>query len=206
MKLAIIDYGMGNLRSVANAVEAVGGLATIVSEPARLREAERIILPGVGAFGRGMQNLRSGGWIEVLEEEVLGKRKPLAGFCLGMQLLADVGFEHGRHDGLGWIRGSVRRLETGDPALRVPHIGWNDTRLAKKDRLYRGLADSETFYFVHSFVFEPEDAAVVSGTADHGVRFVASVEAGNIVATQFHPEKSQRAGLMVIKNFLALEP
>jgi glutamine amidotransferase len=205
LEVAIIDYGMGNLRSVANALESLDVVPTITADPADLRRAKRIILPGVGAFGKGMANLRSGGWIDVLNDEVMGKRKPFAGFCLGMQLLGSVGFEHGRHEGLGWIGGSVERLEAADPSIRIPHIGWNETRLVKSDGLYRDMGATATFYFVHSYVLRPEDDGVVSGVAEHGTSFVASVETGNIVATQFHPEKSQRGGLGVIRNFLAMQ-
>lgn len=205
MKLAIIDSGMGNLRSVANAFEALECPARITADPQDLREAERIVLPGVGAFGDGMDKLRRGGWIEALEQEVRQKGKLFLGLCVGMQLLATRGTEHGDHAGLGWIPGVVDRLPTEDPAIRVPHIGWNDVRVTKTDGLYAGVGESQVFYFVHSYVFLPDDPGVVSGVCSHGIDFAASLEVENIFATQFHPEKSQKAGLAVLKNFLALK-
>lgn len=200
----IIDYGMGNLRSVMNAFESLGCPAQVVHHSEELRMGERIVLPGVGAFGDGMNNLRAGGWLEALEEEVKQKGKLFLGLCLGMQLLATTGTEHGEYAGLGWIPGVAKRICTSDPMLRVPHIGWNDVRFVKRDGLYAGLGDSQTFYFVHSYVLSPTDPAVVSGLCVHGEEFVASVEADNIFATQFHPEKSQKAGLAVLRNLLAI--
>ena len=199
--LAVIDYGMGNLRSVVNAFGMLGFRASVARHPEELRQAEMIVLPGVGAFGDGMKNLRAAGWVEALEEGVGDEGKLFLGICLGMQLLATRGTEHGVHEGLNWVPGTVERLPVDDPALRVPHIGWNDVRFLKKDGLFAGLDDGHTFYFVHSYVFRPEDPGVVSGVCSHGVEFAAGVEVGNIYATQFHPEKSQRAGLAVLKNF-----
>lgn len=198
----IIDYGMGNLGSVANAVEAAGGRPVLVRTPGELRGADRIILPGVGAFGDGARNLRERGWIEAMSEEALVKGRPFLGVCLGMQLLASRGTEHGRHEGLGWIPGECRRFElTG---LRVPHVGWNSVRFRAGSKLFAGLGEAADFYFVHSFVFHPEDPGLVSGTCDYGGDFCAALERDNIHAAQFHPEKSHRAGLAVLKNFLAI--
>ena len=201
--LAIIDYGVGNLRSVANALAAVGCEATVTSQPEDLRAADRIILPGVGAFGDCMANLRKAGWIEVLEEEVRHKGKPFLGLCVGMQMLATTGKEQGTYEGLNWVPGVVERITSRDPTVRVPHIGWNDVRFTARDGLYKGSGDTQTFYFVHSYVFHPNDPSVASGFCSYGEEFVASLEVGNIYATQFHPEKSQKAGLGVLKNFLA---
>ena len=202
--VAIIDYGMGNLRSVANAFAAIQFPAFITSNPEDLCQASHIVLPGVGAFGDGMKNLQSVGWVKVLEEEVTEKGKPFLGICLGMQLLATTGTEHGFHKGLNWIKGIVNRLDSNDPSIRVPHIGWNDVRFSKNNCLHSGLGDSQVFYFVHSYVFHPEDISVISGVTYHGLEFVSSIEMGNIHATQFHPEKSQKAGLEVVKNFVKL--
>ena len=200
MRILIIDYGMGNLRSVANAFAAVGAPAEVTRDPEQLREADRIVLPGVGAFADGMRNLREGGWVPVLEEEVLDKGKPFLGLCVGLQLLATKGTEHGDSDGLGWIAGVVERIPTNG-GLRVPHIGWNDVRLARRDGLYAGLDETASFYFVHSYVLRPEDPDVVSGVCEYGDAFAASIELRNIHATQYHPEKSHRAGLAVLRNF-----
>jgi glutamine amidotransferase len=204
MAVGIIDYGMGNLRSVSNAIEALGSPVVILSSPDDLPGVDRVVLPGVGAFGDGMAKLDRGGWIPVLREEVLVKGKPFLGLCLGMQLLATLGTEHGECAGLGWIPGAVRRLESVDPAVRIPHIGWNDVEVVRPSGLYRGYKGVPVFYFVHSYVFQPEDPAVISGYCQHGVRFAASVEWNNVFATQYHPEKSQKSGLTVLRNFLQL--
>lgn len=197
----MIDYGMGNLRSVTNALRSLGGDAAVVSAPEELQSAEKIVLPGVGAFADGMRNLRAGGWADALEREVRGKGKPFLGLCVGLQLLAESGSEHGSTRGLGWIGGSVERFAS-DNGLRVPHIGWNDVEFAEGNSMYEGLGSGDAFYFVHSFVLRPTDESVVSGWCDYGGPFAASVETENIRAAQFHPEKSHRAGLQLLKNFL----
>lgn len=201
-RIAIIDYAMGNLRSVANAFKALGNPADVVAASEGLAGADGIVLPGVGAFGDGMQNLRDRGFVSALDEAVTRDGTPFLGLCLGMQLLARSGSEHGSHAGLGWLPGSVSRLTPNDPALRVPHIGWNDVRFTSTNGLYAGLGESQAFYFAHSYVFEADDASIVTGVCEYGFEFVASVEEGNVFGTQFHPEKSQRAGLAVLQRFL----
>jgi glutamine amidotransferase len=201
-RVSIIDYGMGNLRSVFNAFRSLGGEPEIVTRPEQLAEADRIVLPGVGAFADGMRNLREGGWDVALEQEVRRDAKPFLGLCVGMQVLASVGLEHGETEGLGWVPGVCERLANGN-GLRVPHIGWNDVAFTQRDGLYAGLDESDAFYFVHSFVLRPEEESAVSGVCDYGGPFAASVEAGNVRAAQFHPEKSHRAGLKLLANFLA---
>lgn len=200
MDALIIDYAMGNLRSVANALGSVGCAAVVSADPADARKARRIVLPGVGAFGDGMRNLEERGWIDVLEEEVRGRGKPFLGLCLGMQLLAERGTEHEDLPGLGWLRGTVERLPA--EGVRIPHMGWNDVTLKAGTRLGAGLGGQATFYFVHSFAFVPEDG-VVAGTCHYGTTFAAIVESENVFGTQFHPEKSQASGLAVLRNFLA---
>lgn len=200
-RVAIIDYGMGNLRSVANAFAAIGGDPSIAARPDNLAAAERIVLPGVGAFADGMRNLHEGGWVDALEQEVRGKGKPFLGLCVGLQLLAESGSEHGSTPGLGWIGGSVERLAS-DNGLRVPHIGWNDVEFAEGKTMYDGLGAGDAFYFVHSFVLRPADESIVSGWSNYGGPFAASIETENIRAAQFHPEKSHRAGLQLLKNYL----
>jgi glutamine amidotransferase len=200
MHIVIIDYSMGNLRSVANAFDAVGARARISHHPRDLDGASGIVLPGVGAFGDGIRNLREQGWVGALERNVRELRKPFLGLCLGMQLLAARGTEHGDHDGLGYIPGTVTRMNRNG-ATRIPHIGWNEVQITKNDGLYEGLGETQHFYFVHSFVLDPEDRGAISGVADHGGSFVASVEVENVSGTQFHPEKSQKAGLTVLGNF-----
>ncbi|MEA5549888.1 imidazole glycerol phosphate synthase subunit HisH [Anabaena cylindrica UHCC 0172] len=203
-EVAIIDYGMGNLRSVANAFASFDCSINVTQNPEDLYQASHIVLPGVGAFGDGMENLEVRGWIEVLEQEIREKGKPFLGICLGMQLLATIGTEYGLHQGLNWIPGKVNRLEVHDDSIRVPHIGWNDVNFVKKDCLYQNLSESQVFYFVHSYVFHVEDEGVISGLTAYGSDFVASLEKDNIYATQFHPEKSQNAGIEVLKNFVKL--
>lgn len=200
--LAIINYGMGNLRSVTNAFAVLGYSSFIAQSPTDLQQAEMIVLPGVGAFGDGMNNLRIGGWVEGLNEEVRKKRKPFLGICLGMQLLATTGLEHGKHEGLGWVSGMSQRITPNDVSLRVPHIGWNDVSFIKKSKLFADLKEQQVFYFVHSYTLVPDDLTIVSGVCSYGANFPASIETENIFATQFHPEKSHRAGLAVLKNFV----
>jgi len=200
-RISIIDYGMGNLRSVFNAFKALGGEPEIVTHAEQLADADRIVLPGVGAFADGMRNLREGGWDDALEEEVRRKEKPFLGLCVGMQVLASVGLEHGETEGLGWVPGVCERLGNGN-GLRVPHIGWNDVEFTQREGLYTGLDESDVFYFVHSYVLRPEDESVLSGVCDYGGPFAASVEVGNVRAAQFHPEKSHHAGLRMLANFL----
>jgi glutamine amidotransferase len=204
--IAIVDYGVGNLVSVANAFEAAGAEVNVTAEPAELARARAVVLPGVGAFGDGMQNLRQHGLAAALTEEVMVKGKPFLGICLGLQLIATESFEHGRHQGLGWIPGQVVRIELTEDRFRVPHIGWNDLTLRNESRLLAGITEPLVFYFVHSYYFVPAPGheAVVTATTWHGVDLTASLERDNIYATQFHPEKSQLAGLQVIKNFIRL--
>ncbi len=204
MKVVIIDYKMGNLRSVQNAFSVLDCEAQIAKTPELLNKADKIVLPGVGAFGDGMANLQMYGWLEALESEVKQKGKPFLGLCVGMQVLASTGTEHGLTRGLKWIPGTVEKLESDEPTVRVPHIGWNDVRVTKKDGMYAGIGESPSFYFVHSYVLKPDDMSVVNGFCEHGAEFVASIEKDNIWATQYHPEKSQKSGLQVLRNFLRL--
>jgi glutamine amidotransferase len=203
MDVSIIDYGMGNLRSVLNAFEFIGCKAAVARDPGELAQSSRIVLPGVGAFGDGMSNLREGGWVRALEEYVRVQGKPFLGLCLGMQVLATTGTEHGVHAGLGWIPGVVERLPTSqDLSVRIPHIGWNTVTCARTNGMYEGIGDSADFYFVHSFALGADDRTVVNGYCVHGEQFAASVQMGNVWATQYHPEKSHKAGLRVLRNFL----
>lgn len=201
-KIAIINYGLGNLRSVYNALEFIGADPFITENSQGLNQCDGAILPGVGAFGDGMEHLRDNGWVEAIHEYALEKQKPFLGICLGMQLLASTGTEHGDHAGLDLIKGKVVRLETGDRAARIPHIGWNSVNIAQGTKSYADSEDEQDFYFVHSYVFEPDESAVISGKCTHGKEFVASVEKDNIWGAQYHPEKSQKAGLAYLQNFL----
>jgi glutamine amidotransferase len=202
-RAVIVDYGMGNLRSVANAVAAIGGEPIVTAHPSDLGRASHVILPGVGAFGDGMEGLEVRGWPEALAKHVVDGGLPLLGICLGMQLLAARGLEHGEHEGLGWIDATCSRLPD-HPSARVPHIGWNEVALLPPTVLFAGLEERPSFYFVHSYAL-PHGADGVSAVCEHGERFAAAIElAPSVFGVQFHPEKSHRAGLQVLRNFLAV--
>ncbi|MFH0732463.1 MAG: imidazole glycerol phosphate synthase subunit HisH [Candidatus Omnitrophota bacterium] len=203
--VAVIDYNMGNIQSVVNAVKALGFDAYTADNPKALSKALRIILPGVGAFEEGINNLKKLGLADILNKQVLKNGVPFLGICLGMQLICRESHENGIHNGLGWINATVKKLGENVADLRIPHIGWNVVTPKKPQPLFRNMPDKPTFYFVHSYccVCEPDD--VVSSECFYGVKFVSSVQKGNIFATQFHPEKSQQAGLRLIKNFIECE-
>jgi glutamine amidotransferase len=158
-------------------------------------------LPGVGAFGDGMANLKKFGLVDILRKEVLEQKKPFLGICLGMQMLADIGMEGGNHNGLGWIAGISRKLEGDQVPLRLPHVGWNDVSVSKNSILFGGVK-RPIFYFVHSYHIVPKDVSIISGYCRYGEKFAAAIEKDNIFGVQFHPEKSQDDGLKVLDNFL----
>ena len=201
MTLALIDYGAGNLHSVANALKAAGAQdVAITADPDLVRGADRIVLPGVGAFGACAAALRSvPGMIDALEQRVRRDGTPFLGICVGMQLMADVGEEMGEHEGLGWIRGRIRRLTPTDPAAKVPHMGWNDVQPTTP----HPLIEAGEAYFLHSYAFEGDD---VVATTDHAGPVVAAIARDNMAGVQFHPEKSQRYGLELLKRFLTWRP
>lgn len=204
MKVAVIDYGMGNLHSVAKALEAVGADVAVLSDPNDLRTADRIVLPGVGSFAQGMKHLQERGFVEALNREVLNEGKPFLGICLGMQLAADSGEEHGKNRGLGWIKGEVIRLDSQSAHIKIPHMGWNDIAMTRPSALFNNIRGPLTFYFVHSYHLAAATDDVTA-VCEHGLTFAAAVERDNIHLVQFHPEKSQTAGLKVLENFLAIE-
>jgi glutamine amidotransferase len=203
-RVALIDYGAGNLRSVENALKAAGAQNVLVTaDPEAVRSADHIVLPGVGAFAACMGAL-SGipGMVAAMEESVHAKGRPFLGICVGMQLLADAGEEHGRHAGLGWIGGTVRKLTPSDPALKVPHMGWNDVSPTGDHPL---IMPGEA-YFLHSFAIEDIDPALQLAQTDHGGPVIAAVGRDTIVGVQFHPEKSQGYGLSFLNRFLEWRP
>ncbi len=202
VQVGIVDYGMGNLGSVRNAFEYLGAKTTLVSDSDSLKVADILVLPGVGAFGQAMQHLRSMEILDALNEQVCERKKPFLGICLGMQLLAESSSEHGFHKGFGWIPGRVCRIER--ETLRVPHVGWNELNIRPGDPLYAGFQKPVSVYFVHSYWFESSDPASVKAFTDYGGPITASIQKDNIYGLQYHPEKSHKTGLHILKNFLNL--
>jgi imidazole glycerol-phosphate synthase subunit HisH len=200
--IAIIDYGMGNLRSVQKGFEKVGHAATITSDPDLILSADRVILPGVGAFEDAMHELRARGLVETVRQAAASGR-PFLGICLGLQLLFDVSYEGGRHEGLGIMAGEVV-LFTPPAGYKVPHMGWNQLAIRRPAPILEGLSDSPYMYFVHSYYAVPQDHALVAAEANYPEPFAAVVWRDNVFATQFHPEKSQHEGLQILRNFAAL--
>ncbi len=203
--IGIVDYGMGNLRSVQKALQRCGAAAEILRRPDEVAGVDRLVLPGVGAFADAIGNLRSGGWDEPILR-FIDTGKPFLGICLGLQLLFEVSCEDGEHRGLGVLPGKVVRFEPTDRALKVPHMGWNALRFEQPDHpLFAGLAPGCCVYFVHSYYAAPAESTDVAATADYDGPFCASVRRNNVWATQFHPEKSQQVGLTMLANFAKAE-
>ncbi|GAM09540.1 imidazole glycerol phosphate synthase subunit HisH [Geobacter sp. OR-1] len=202
--IAIIDYGMGNLRSVQKGFEKVGFDAVVTADPKVVLEAEKVVLPGVGAFRDCMRNLEQGGFVEPLLK-VIADGRPFLGICLGLQLLFTESEEFGLHRGLGVIPGRVVRFPEGmaenSEKLAVPHMGWNQISFRNRAPIFAGIDEGANVYFVHSYYVKPEDESVVATTTNYGIDFCSAVWKDNIVATQFHPEKSQQIGLKILKNF-----
>ena len=211
--VAIIDYGSGNLRSAARALAAAAERAgldrtvTVTDRPDVVAAADRIVLPGVGAFADCRAGLTAlDGMVDAMAEAVRTRGRPFLGICVGMQLMAERGLEHGVHEGLGWLPGSVVALEPGDPACKVPHMGWNGLSAVADHPVLAGLGNGGHVYFVHSYRFQPAEDRHMLAESDHGGRFAAVVGRGNLIGTQFHPEKSQLYGLRLIANVLDWRP
>ncbi|MBX3432941.1 MAG: imidazole glycerol phosphate synthase subunit HisH [Pirellulales bacterium] len=200
--LAIIDYQMGNLRSVQKGFERAGHAAAISSDVQTLAAADKLVLPGVGAFADAIAELRRRDLVPVIKDAIAAG-KPVLGICLGLQMLFDVGYEDGEHEGLGVLPGEVRRFDVPSE-FKVPHMGWNRVRYTRQPPIFAGIPDQSHFYFVHSYYVVPRDEEVMAGTADYPDPFCAMIWRDNLFATQFHPEKSQAAGLAVLKNFAEL--
>jgi glutamine amidotransferase len=204
MPISIIDYGMANLRSVQKAFESVGAAARIVSTPEEIERADRIVLPGVGAFADAVRTLRDKQMVEPILAHIK-RGLPFLGICLGLQMLFDVGYEDGEHQGLGVFKGACVRFDVDQTMnLKVPHMGWNQLDVVRPSPLLRDLPEHSNAYFVHGYHVTPTDPDVIATTTDYGRPFVSSVWRDNVMATQFHPEKSQRVGLKILANFAAL--
>jgi len=208
IEVAIINYGAGNLASVMKSVEYAGAKPKIISTPEAILQAERIILPGVGAAGEAVQRLCSTHLVEALNEKILQRGAPFLGICLGMQLLGDTLYEFGEHQGLGWISGSVKPIrEIDTKGVRIPHMGWNQVDFKENAKAFsRNLGKYRHFYFAHSFTFRVDNPNEIAATVDYGDDYVAAVRKDNIFATQFHPEKSQIAGDYLIQSFIEWNP
>lgn len=195
MLIGVIDYKAGNLRSVCNALEYTKRSATtVVTEPSRLKGCDKIVLPGVGAFGRAMEHLRAAGFVDALQQEVLYREKLFLGICLGMQLVMSRSHEHGLHQGLDWVPGEVLPFSEVI-SHKVPHMGWNDITIRRPSPLLDGISDQTDFYFLHSFYVSCQEPGHVLATCDYGIDFTAVLGKDNIFGVQFHPEKSQRYGV-----------
>ncbi len=200
--IAIIDYQMGNLRSVQKALETVGAEAVITSDPGVLEQADKVILPGVGAFEDAIKELQQRDLVSPIQD-LIDSSKPLLGICLGLQLLFDVSYEGGEFEGLGVIAGTVKRFDIA-PEFKVPHMGWNQVQIQREAPIFKGIEQDTYFYFVHSYYVVPDDGSTVALTSDYDGEFCAGVWRDNLFAIQFHPEKSQQSGLQLLRNFTEL--
>ncbi len=199
MYIAIIDYGMGNIKSVENSFKNSGATVKVTSDPEVIRSADAVVLPGVGAYRDAYNNLEKMGLIEPIYANI--RKKPFLGICLGMQLLFEYSLENGKNRGLGIFKGFVERIP---PGVKIPHMGWNQLEIKKESKLLKDIKSRENFYFVHSYHIVPEDKSLISSTTDYGTDLVASIEEDNIFGFQFHPEKSSTIGQQLIKNFISL--
>ena len=202
IQVCIIDYGLGNITSVYNAIKTLGFNVSISSNHSNIEKATHLILPGVGSFYSGMKNLQEYDLIDILNHEVIKKKKPILGICLGMQLLASFGHESKYCAGLGWVKGEVKRMNKKLESEKLPHMGWNNLSATSNSTLAKNITENLVFYFVHSYHLIPEDKTIITGLCDYAGGFVAMIESKNIFGTQFHPEKSHDIGQRLIDNFL----
>ena len=203
-QIVIIDYGMGNIHSIKKKLNALKAPVIVSSDPTDIRTSSKIILPGVGHFGKAMESLKALGLIDILNEEVLLKKKPILGICLGMQLMAEKS-EEGDVNGLGWVNAEVIRFDVKDTlAYKVPHMGWNQVLISKRSDLMKNIPDLSEFYFVHAYHLKAEDKTIILNETDYEYRFVSAIEKENIFGVQYHPEKSHDVGELLLKNFIDL--
>ena len=199
-KVCVLDYGSGNVASVYNLLYRLNYDVKISNSSSDIKNSSHLILPGVGAFGASIEKIKNNIQIDLLENEVKNKKKPFLGICIGMQILADKGFEFGEHDGLGWIEGTVRKLK----AKVLPHIGWNNIQIKKQTPIFLNLKNVDDFYFVNSYAFNVKDKNLIISETNYETTFCSAVQKENIFGVQFHPEKSQKTGQQLIHNFLKL--
>lgn len=202
--IAIINYGSSNLSCVISAIQRLGFEAEIANDVASIAAASKIIMPGVGAFGDAMSNLHQQGIIDPLNEAVQNRKVPFLGICLGAQLICSSSDEFGKHEGFGWITADVREIKTEDKNMRVPHTGWDEIEVNSESQLLTDVDDDSLFYYNHSHAIFPHENSDVVAHCDYGSRFASILQKGNVFATQFHPEKSQKTGLQLLENFLRL--
>ena len=200
--LSIIDYDAGNIKSVEKALHYLGEETTVTRDPQTLLNADKVILPGVGSFGQAMENLHTYGLVPVIHE-IVEKKTPFLGICLGLQLLFESSEETPGVEGLGILKGKIVKIPPA-PGLKIPHMGWNNIKVKEDSRLFKGLPDNPYVYFVHSYYLQADDEDIVAATTEYGVKIHAAVEKDNIFACQFHPEKSSTVGLQILKNFVSL--
>ena len=199
-KVCVLDYGSGNVASVYNLLSRLNYNVKILNSSSDIKNSSHLILPGVGAFGASIEKIRTKIEIGLLEDEVKNKKKPFLGICIGMQVLADKGFEFGEHDGLGWIEGTVKKLK----AKVLPHIGWNNIQIKRQTPIFLDLKNMDDFYFVNSYAFNVKDKNLIISETNYENTFCSAVQKDNIFGVQFHPEKSQKTGQQLIHNFLKL--
>ena len=205
MNIGIIDCGLGNIHSISKCIVNLGFKNNIINKPKDLIDCNKIIFPGVGSFSKAMEIITNDGWIPYLNKKIIDEKTKFLGICLGMQILADEGFEIKKCNGLGFISGSVISLDELGCKETIPHIGWNNVEIKRKNILFNNIVNNSDFYFNHSYAMRCNDESNIIGTTDHQINVVASVNKGNIFGTQFHPEKSFSAGQRILKNFLELK-
>ncbi len=200
MNISIIDYGTSNLTSVKNAIKKIGYNSEITNSANTIRNSDRIILPGVGAFEKGMEGLKKNNLIETLTSCVFEKKIPILGICLGFQLMAKKSYEFGEHKGLGWINAEIKKFSK--KKFDTTHMGWNEVKIKKNENVFKNLSKKEVFYFANSYFVDLYDKKIETSTCSYGINFTASIKSKNLVGIQFHPEKSQVSGLLIYKNFI----
>ncbi len=201
--IVVIDYKMGNIGSILNMLKKIGAEAIISSDPEEIKKADKLILPGVGSFDAGMENLKNSGLIPAIEEKVINKKTLILGICLGMQLFAK-NSEEGISRGLGWIDAEVKKFKFSENSLKIPHMGWNSINIKKQGKLFENMPLDSRFYFVHSYYFVCQDKDNILATTNYGFDFPSIIRKGNIIGVQFHPEKSHKFGMQLLKNFATI--